>query len=92
MLVGVENKKTLNVKNANGEISCMAWVQEKTEPKIKDILNLKDDDHNDYMKYIVSIDLKFYYINVNCSTYEYLKKVLGMFVFANLKMEKTTVQ
>lgn len=54
MLVGVENRKTLNVKNANGEISCLVWVQEKIEPKMKDILNMKDDDHNDYMKYIVS--------------------------------------
>lgn len=54
MLVGVENKKTLSVKNANGEISCLVWVQEKIEPRVKDILNFKDDDHNEYMKYIVS--------------------------------------
>lgn len=58
MLVAVENKKTLNVKNANGEISCLTWVQEKIIPKVKDILNLKDEDHNDYMKYIVSIFMK----------------------------------
>lgn len=53
--MAVENKKTLNVKNTNGEISCLAWVQEKVQPKVKDILNLKDEDHMDYMKYIVSI-------------------------------------
>lgn len=55
MLVGVENKKILNVKNANGEISCITWVQEKIEPKVKDIHNLKDEDRNDYMKFIVSV-------------------------------------
>lgn len=67
MLVGVENKKTLNVKNANGEISCLTWVQEKIIPKVKDILNLKDEDHNDYMKYIVSIFLHLF--DNNCSSY-----------------------
>lgn len=55
LLVGVENKKTLNVKNANGEITCLFWFQEKIEPKAKDILNLKDEEHNDYMRYIVSV-------------------------------------
>lgn len=54
MLVGVENKKTLNVKNTKGEISCITWAQEKIEPKSNDFLNLKVEDHNDYMKYIVS--------------------------------------
>lgn len=53
MLISVENKKTLNVRDAKAEISWITWVQEKIEPKVKDILTMKDEEKNDYMKYIV---------------------------------------
>lgn len=55
LLISIENKKVVNVKETNSEISCISWVQEKLEPKPKDVLNLKDEEQNDYMKYIVSI-------------------------------------
>lgn len=55
LLISIENKKVVNIKETNGEISCISWVQEKVEAKPKDVLNLKEEEPNDYMKYIVSI-------------------------------------
>ncbi|KAJ8985084.1 hypothetical protein NQ317_019769 [Molorchus minor] len=59
LLISVENKNTLNIRDTKGEINFISWVQEKAESKPKDILNLKDDEPNDYMKYI---DLSKLYI------------------------------
>ncbi|CAG9860050.1 unnamed protein product [Phyllotreta striolata] len=52
LLISVENKKTLNVKDARTEITCLKWVQEKVELKSNDSLNLKEEQPKDYMKYI----------------------------------------
>lgn len=57
LLISIENKKVVNVKETNSEISCISWVQEKLEAKPKDILNLRDEEVNDYMKYIVGIPI-----------------------------------
>lgn len=54
LLIGIENKKTLNVKDARTEITCLAWVQEKVETKLKDTFTLKEEPPKNYMKYIVS--------------------------------------
>ncbi|KAJ8965006.1 hypothetical protein NQ314_004404 [Rhamnusium bicolor] len=59
LLISIENKKTLNIKETRGEITCISWVQEKIESKPKDILNLKEEEPNDYMKHI---DLSKLYI------------------------------
>ncbi|KAJ8918974.1 hypothetical protein NQ315_016878 [Exocentrus adspersus] len=59
LLVSIENKKIVNVRETKAEISCISWVQEKIESKPKDVLNLKDEEPNDYMKYI---DLSKMYI------------------------------
>lgn len=52
LLIGIENKKTLNVKDARTEITCLAWVQEKVETKLKDTFTLKEEPPKNYMKYI----------------------------------------
>ncbi|KAG5894095.1 hypothetical protein JTB14_003951 [Gonioctena quinquepunctata] len=52
LLINVENKKTLNVKDANSEITCITWVQEKVEIKNKDNFSLQDEGKKDYMEYI----------------------------------------
>nr|CAI5818291.1 unnamed protein product [Callosobruchus analis] len=53
-LVGVENKKILNVQEVKGNITCISWVQEKLEVLPRDNFNFKDDKPNNYMKHIVS--------------------------------------
>nr|XP_023028026.1 anaphase-promoting complex subunit 4-like [Leptinotarsa decemlineata] len=52
LLISVENKKTLNVKDASSEITCITWVQEKGETTDKDNFTIQDDGKMDYMKYI----------------------------------------
>ncbi|CAG9822769.1 unnamed protein product [Phaedon cochleariae] len=59
LLINVENKKVLNVKEAPGEITHIVWVQEKTDTKITDNFSFKDEEKKDYMKYI---DLSKLYI------------------------------
>nr|CAI5818293.1 unnamed protein product [Callosobruchus analis] len=51
-LVGVENKKILNVQEVKGNITCISWVQEKLEVLPRDNFNFKDDKPNNYMKHI----------------------------------------
>ncbi|VEN36673.1 unnamed protein product [Callosobruchus maculatus] len=51
-LVGVENKKILNIQEIKGNITCITWVQEKLEASPRDNFNFKDDKPNNYMKHI----------------------------------------
>lgn len=74
LLISVENKKTLNARDAKAEISCITWVQEKIEPKIKDILTMKDEEKNDYMKYIVSLQKNIHI---------YLQNIIEAFVLGS---------
>uniref|UniRef100_A0A6P7GPL0 Anaphase-promoting complex subunit 4 n=1 Tax=Diabrotica virgifera virgifera TaxID=50390 RepID=A0A6P7GPL0_DIAVI len=52
VLVGIENKKTLNIKDLGAEITCLSWVQEKTEAKSKESFTLKEERPKNYMEYI----------------------------------------